>query len=176
MFEAVRRLQETINRVGLGGATLSLPAPRMLSLPSPESSENKPHEIFVLTVTDKDILEVSRDLFVSGFYSEAVENAYKLLDERIQKLSKLDLSGTPLMERVFSPSDPILPLSELTTESQKSEQKGYHRLFAGSMLGIRNPCAHTNNWIDDPKIALEVIIFCQHLLAKANAAVGNKKG
>lgn len=170
MFESIRKLQETINRIGLGGATLSLPAPRMLSLPSPESSENKPHELFMLFITDKEILEVSRDLFVSGFYTESVENAFKLLDERIQSLSKQELSGNKLMERVFSPQSPIIPLNTLKSTSEKNEQAGYQRLFAGSMLGIRNPCAHTNNWIDDPKIALEVIVLCQHLLVKAKAA------
>lgn len=38
------------------------------------------------------------------------------------------------------------------------------------MLGIRNPTTHEFGWVDDPEVALELIVFAQHLLRKAKAA------
>lgn len=166
MFDAIRKFQEAVHRVGLGGTLLQLPAPRMLALPGPGSAQNNIHENFMVVVDDPDVLAVSRDLFVSGFYSQAVEAAFKMLDEDVRRVSNEGLSGTKLMEKVFSPNGPIIALNAQKSQSEQDEQAGYHRLFAGSMLGIRNPLAHENNWIDDPQAALETIVLCQHLLRK----------
>lgn len=48
---------------------------------------------------------------------------------------------------------------------------GYHRLFSGAMLGIRNPTGHEFSWINEPEEALECIVLAQHLLKKAKTAV-----
>lgn len=166
MFSSIRKFQEFVHRVGLGGTTLSLPTPRMLALPTPSSTQNSIHENFLVVIDDPDVVAVARDLFVSGFYSHAVEASFKMLDEEVRRISKSDLSGTKLMEQVFSPNSPIILLNDCTTQSKKDEQAGYQRIFAGSMLGIRNPCAHQNGWIHDPQAALETIVLCQHLLRK----------
>ncbi|NWG54143.1 MAG: TIGR02391 family protein [Hydrogenophilaceae bacterium] len=170
MFDAIRKFQEAVYRIGLGAAVLQLPAPRMLALPGPSSGQNTVHENFLVVVEDAEVLAVSRDLFVSGFYSEAVEAAFKMLDEEVRRVSNEGLSGTRLMEKAFSPNGPIIPLNAQETQSEQDEQAGYHRLFAGSMLGIRNPCAHENGWIEDPQIALETIVLCQHLMRKLKAS------
>jgi len=74
------------------------------------------------------------------------------------------------MEWAFSPNGTTLKLNGLTSESEKNVQAGYQRIFAGSMLGIRNPTAHENGWITDAEEALETIVLAQHLLRKARAA------
>jgi hypothetical protein len=74
------------------------------------------------------------------------------------------------MELVFAPNSPLLSWSGRTTTSEQDEQKGYHRLYAGAMLGIRNPVTHEFNWIEDSEVALELLVFAQHLLRKAKAA------
>ena len=78
-----------------------------------------------------------------------------------------------MMERVFSPNAPLLYWSERKTTSQQDEQKGYHRLFSGAMLGIRNPVTHEFNWVEEPDIALELLVFAQHLMRKAKAATSD---
>jgi len=171
VFSSIRKLQESINRIGLGGATLRLAAPRMLSLPAPDTDENNVHEKFLLVVDEPDIVAVARDLFVSGFYAQAVEAAYKVLDSSVREASNVDLTGTKLMEKVFSPNAPIIFLNRLSDQNERNEQSGYQRLFAGSMLGIRNPCAHAHDWIDEPETALETIVLCQHLMKKLRSAV-----
>src|SRR3546814_10506816 len=78
--------------------------------------------------------------------------------------------GTTLMEQAFSPNAPYLKWSSMENASEVDEQKGYHRLFSGAMLGIRNPTTHEFGWVDEPELALELIVFAQHLLRKAKAA------
>ncbi len=58
----------------------------------------------------------------------------------------------------------------METQSQIDEQKGYHRLYSGAMLGIRNPATHEFGWVDEPELALELVVFAQHLLRKAKLA------
>ena len=75
-----------------------------------------------------------------------------------------DLDGTGLMQAVFSPKNPILRFNELKDESDRSEQAGIMYLYAGAMMGFRNPRAHRISK-DDPERALEYIAFVS-LLAK----------
>jgi Protein of unknown function (Hypoth_ymh) len=43
-------------------------------------------------------------------------------------------------------------------------------LFMGAMTGIRNPVTHEFNWVEEEDIALELLLFAQHLLRKAKTA------
>jgi uncharacterized protein (TIGR02391 family) len=52
------------------------------------------------------------------------------------------LSGTDLMQHVFSQKNPILKFNELKSETDSSEQQGMMLLYAGAMLALRNPRAH----------------------------------
>jgi len=112
-------------------------------------------------------------LFNDGHYSNAVEDACKVLDGLVKLRSgKSDISGTELMQHVFSPNNPILKFNDLNTESEISEQQGMMFLYAGAMLALRNPRAH-GLIEDDPEKALEYIAFISLLaksLDKANRA------
>lgn len=171
VVEAIRKLQEHILEVGLARSLLALPAPRMLALPAPTGEEAGIANVFTLAITEPEIVEVSRDLFASGHYSLAVQEAYKAVDKFVADRAGLaTLSGSKLMDQVFGPNSPLLTWSQRKTTSQQDEQAGYHRLFSGAMLGIRNPVAHEFNWIEEPDVALELLIFAQHLLHKAKIA------
>jgi len=170
-IDALRKLQLFIFESGLARGVLALPAPRMLALPSPSSEEAAASNIFTVTVTEPELEQVSRDLFASGFYSLAVQEAYKAIDKFVEaKAKQIGISGTALMDKVFGPSEPILFWSERKTTSEQDEQRGYHRLFSGAMLAIRNPVIHEFDWIEDQEIALELLVFAQHLLRKAKTA------
>jgi uncharacterized protein (TIGR02391 family) len=104
-------------------------------------------------------------LFEDGHYANAVEDACKVLDLLVRMRSgRIDLSGTELMQAVFSPKSPVLKFSDLQTESEKSEQQGLMFLYAGAMLAFRNPRAH-GLIQDDAENALDYIAFLS-LLAK----------
>lgn len=82
-------------------------------------------------------------LFRDGHYANAVEDACKVLDGLVKiRSARFDLSGTDLMQTVFSPKTPVLRFNELTTDTDKSEQQGMMFLYAGAMLALRNPRAN----------------------------------
>lgn len=171
LLDRIRAFQKFLYQSGLAQGVLALPAPSVLALPAPSSADIELDLIFERFVTEPEIADVSRDLFDSGHYNLAVHEAFKAVDNYIQaKVSEHHLSGTALMDQVFGPNVPKLVWSARKTRSQKDQQSGYHRLYSGSMLGIRNPTGHEFAWIDEPEEALECIVFAQHLLRKAKAA------
>lgn len=112
------------------------------------------------------ILIASGNLFKDGHYSNAVEDACKALDALVKMRSgNYDLSGTSLMQTVFSSNSPVLKFNNLVTDTEKSEQQGMMFLYSGAMLALRNPRAH-EIIKDDPEIAIEFIGFIS-LLAKS---------
>ena len=177
LLDGIRRLQEHLLEVGLARSILALPAPRMLALPSPTAEGSEPASVFARLITEVEISGVSADLFMSGHYNLSVAEAYKAVDKYVaDRVPAVMQSGTTLMDQVFSHNAPHLRWSEMRTPSQVDEQKGYQRLFAGAMLGIRNPTTHEFGWVDEPELALELIVFAQHLLRKAKIAeVGQGK-
>jgi uncharacterized protein (TIGR02391 family) len=169
VIDRLRRFQEYVLELGLGQAVLALPAPRMLLLAGP--STDAASAVFAKTIIEPEILEASRDLFASGHYSLAVQEAYKAVEKYVQHKAKENgLSGTKLMHNVFSAESPRLFWTERKRTSEEDEQKGYMMLYAGAMLGIRNPVTHEFNWVEDQEVALELILFAQHLLRKARIA------
>jgi uncharacterized protein (TIGR02391 family) len=141
----------------------------MLALEAPSTEASS--AVFAKTVTEPEVLEVSRDLFASGHYSLAVQEAYKAVEKFVQRKAKENgLSGTKLMHSVFSADAPRLFWTDRKKTSEEDERKGYMMLYAGAMLGIRNPVTHEFNWIEDQDIALELLLFAQHLLRKAKTA------
>jgi uncharacterized protein (TIGR02391 family) len=143
----------------------------MLALPSPTTVGSEPASVFARLVTEPEIQNVSADLFVSGHYNLSVAEAYKAVDKFVAgRVPDVVQNGTTLMDQIFAPGAPHLRWSELQTASEIDEQKGYHRLYSGAMLGIRNPTTHEFGWVDEPELALELIVFAQHLLRKAKTA------
>jgi uncharacterized protein (TIGR02391 family) len=143
----------------------------MLSLPSPTAEASEPASVFARLVIEPEIRAVSSDLFASGHYNLSVAEAFKAVDKFIaDRVPSILQTGTTLMDQVFAPNAPHLRWTTMETQSQIDEQKGYHRLYSGAMLGIRNPTTHEFGWVDEPELALELVVFAQHLLRKAKLA------
>ena len=70
------------------------------------------------------------------------------------------------MKEVFSANSPVLKLNAFESQSEKDEQIGYMEIFAGAMVGIRNPRAHEHELADQPEAALEMIVLANHLMRK----------
>lgn len=117
-----------------------------------------------------EIAKAAGKLFQDGHYANAIEDACKALDCLVKLRSgRFDLSGTDLMQKVFTPNNPILKFNDLKTESDKSEQQGRMSLFAGAMLAVRNPRAH--GLIEDgAENALDYIAFLSLLAKMADKA------
>jgi uncharacterized protein (TIGR02391 family) len=111
-----------------------------------------------------EIARAASKLYQDGHYSNAVEDAVKALNNLVRLRSGLEYEGTTLMERAFNPTTPVIKFNDLSTQSDRDEQKGFMLMFSGAVSGLRNPRAH--EFIhDDPERALEFIAFVS-LLAK----------
>lgn len=125
-------------------------------------------------VTSSDLQSASRQLFADAHYARAVEEAFKCLNNEVKAKSGLTSEdGAPLMRKAFSANSPVLELNKLTTQSEKNEQQGYMDLFAGAMIGIRNPRAHDHQIQDDPDVAQEMIVFANHLMRMLDGSTKN---
>jgi len=126
-------------------------------------------------VDDQDLIDFTESLFVDGHYARAVEEAFKCLNNTVKRKAGSSADGADLMRSAFSPKKPTLKLNRFRSETDKSEQQGYMDLFAGSMTGIRNPRAHEHELQDHPEIALELVVFANHLMRKAKSATRTRQ-
>ncbi len=149
-----KSLQGAIDKLGMGR-------------PSPKTVTPKPKDfvgLYDILVTSEALRDVTRKLFVDGYYARAVEEAYKCLVNVVKDKSDLSSDGKDLMDRAFSEKNPVLKLNALKTTSQKDEQIGYMLIFGGCVVGIRNPRAHDHPKIDSPEAALEMLVWANHLM------------
>lgn len=84
-----------------------------------------------------------RPLFQGGSRAAAVFEAVKAVDIRVQQLTQTNLSGKPLMGKAFAGQSPLLRFNGGANQVDLDEQEGIALIFMGTMLGIRNPKAHS---------------------------------
>lgn len=172
ILESLKKLQGFINEIGLGAGLLALPKPKTLLLTDEQAESHLPESLFDQIIQEKEIVDVSRDLFDGGYYNLSVSEAFKALDIYIKaKVGETEISGTKLVQRVFSVGEPELVWSERKSRSEKDFHRGYHLLFQGGFTGVRNPTSHELDWISEAEEALDVLILAQHLLRKVKAAL-----
>ena len=122
---------------------------------------------FDLLVTDAGLREASRDLFMHGYYAEAVRKAYLYIDNIVRdKSGQVEKYGADLMLTAFSVNNPLLKLNSLRTKSERNEQSGYMHILQGVMMGIRNPRSHEYDFEDTQDEALEMLVLANHLVRK----------
>ncbi len=86
-------------------------------------------------------LNYSRAELLDENYFHVVFEAVKGVAERIHLLSGLTGDGADLVNKVFAGQQIALAFGPLTTESGKSEQKGFANLSIGLFDAVRNPLA-----------------------------------
>lgn len=111
-----------------------------------------------------------RRLFDNGHCAQATLEAFKFVDEEMQRISKSSDFGTSLMMRALGGNTPAVRLNPGMTGSEKNEQEGFKFLFAGAMQGIRGPRAHTSGLSDDPDTCLDHLSLASMLLRKLDDA------
>src|SRR5215472_10804375 len=122
-------------------------------------------------VADAGLRSATRALFLHGHFASAVEEAYKYVNNVVKSRSgHQHLDGSPLMEGAFGPASRRLRFNALKTPSQRDQQIGYMKIFAGCMTGIRNPRAHEHAYLDHPDVALELLVLANHLMRMLNGA------
>ncbi|MDD5055844.1 MAG: TIGR02391 family protein [Candidatus Peribacteraceae bacterium] len=125
-------------------------------------------ELFDSMCFHGDIAHVSRNLFASEHYAQAVFEAFKAVNNAVKVKSKIADDGQSLMGVVFKKDDPVLKINALRTQSDRDEQDGFKLLFMGAMTGIRNPKAHDNVVLEDPYRALHYLAFASLLRTRVD--------
>lgn len=120
------------------------------------------------------VVRVAESRIKSGHYADAVEGAFKELNiavkAKVRQKFSIELDGQPLMQRVFSPDNPLLLVEgNLDTQTNKDTQRGYMMMFSGAMSAIRNPKAHENMTISKDD-AVRKLMFASMLMYKLDAA------
>lgn len=118
------------------------------------------------------IAACSRRLFDDGHFSQATFEAFKFIDKEVERVSGLEDSGKSLMMAAFKENDPKIRLTPLTTSSEQNEQEGYKFLFAGAIVGIRNPRGHDVGKLDRIEECLDHLCLASMLLRKLQNRLG----
>jgi len=129
-------------------------------------SNNKTAKLFNERKLHSSVVFASKKLFINKHYSQSIFEVCKLLNKKVQELSKFTKDGKSLMLEVFSINNPILKINDNITQSDKDEQEGFMHLFAGTMHGIRNPKGHDLVNLKDPYRTLEYLGFISLLFKK----------
>lgn len=119
-----------------------------------------------------EVLNYCRAELLDENYFHAVFEATKGVAERIRQLSGLNGDGADLVNKAFAGQHPILALGPLTTESEKSEQKGFANLLIGLFGAVRNPLAHApkTNWPMSEQDALDILTLVSLIHRKLDGA------
>jgi len=123
------------------------------------------------------ILQVAKQLYLDNHFSDAVEDSFKEIAARVRKLFSIvrpeqqpPTSEYTLMTTVFSENSPLLKFCKTDNDTGKNIQRGYMNMLAGSMAGIRNPKAHTNDIISSED-AMRKLMYASMLMHKIDEAV-----
>lgn len=112
------------------------------------------------------VINCAGELFADGHFSRAVTEAFVSIEVRVRGLSDSESSGVKLMDEVFGGQNPKFSVSRHDGRTGQDEQLGFHLLFRGAMLGVRNPGAHELAFDQDPQEALEYLAFASLLHRK----------
>ena len=116
---------------------------------------------------------VAIDLFDNGHYSQATFEAFKYVDKAIQYRAGSSESGFKLMMSALGGASPAVAITPNITVSDQDEQKGYQFLFAGSVLGIRNPRGHEYGLKDSVDQCLDHLSLASLLIRRLEEAGHN---
>lgn len=126
----------------------------------------------------QEIIRVSKAKFDNEFYADAVESAFKEVNSKVKGIylakTGKEEDGAALMQKAFSPNNPILCFEGIGTASAKNTQQGYMDIFAGAMTGIRNPKTH-ENMVIDKKQAVQRMMLASLLMEKIDEALEYEK-
>jgi uncharacterized protein (TIGR02391 family) len=113
-----------------------------------------------------EIAKVARGLFDNAHYPQATFEAFKYIDNEVQRISMIGDTGFALMMEAFNEKKAAIKLTNISNMSETDEQRGYRHVFAGGMAAIRNPRGHTVNPVDPIQMCLDHLSFASMLMRR----------
>ena len=119
-----------------------------------------------------DVLRFCREELLADNYFHAVLEAAKSVADKLRQRTGLSDDEGTLVDRALGGDLPLLAINSLSTESEKSEQRGFANLVKGVFGMFRNTTAHTPkiNWAVNKGDAEEVFTLLSLIYRRIDAA------
>lgn len=106
-----------------------------------------------------EVLEFCREELVADNYFHAVLEATKSVADKLRSRTALTDDGVQLVDKALAGDIPLLAINALSSESERSEQRGFANLVRGIFGMFRNPTAHTAriHWMMNKKDAEDLL-------------------
>ena len=106
-----------------------------------------------------EVLEFCREELVADNYFHAVLEATESVADKLRSRTALTEDGVPLVDKALAGDIPLLAINALSSESERSEQRGFANLVRGIFGMFRNPTAHTAriHWMMNKKDAEDLL-------------------
>lgn len=108
--------------------------------------------------------------YKDGHLRDAVLNSITAVFDLIRQKTGLSEDGNKLIGKAFSLEKPYLILSEIESESGKSDQQGFMQIFMGLYQGVRNPKAHSLDHDLNPIKAAQYLVLASLLARRIEEA------
>lgn len=124
----------------------------------------------------QEVLKFCRAELVVDNYFHSVLEATKSVADRLRNLTGLGDDGSELADKALMPGaagHPRLALNTCSTESERSEQRGFAWLVKGLFGAFRNPTAHAPKvtWAISEQDALDILSTISYVHRRLDSAV-----
>lgn len=135
--------------------------------------ENDPPDL--VTLLHPEVKFNSFDHFTNDKLKDAVFNATLVLADMTRRKSGVTYDGVFMADKVFSPKDPMLVFSDVTSQLGNNEQAGFSSIMRGAFLSIRNVVAHSLMHRMDRIMAAQMLVFLSLLTRLVEECVVTEK-
>jgi|SRR5665213_305206 len=149
-----------------------VPAEKAQTLSEAQRRASDLREDLELRNVHPDVLKFCREELVKENYFHAVLEATKSVADKLRTRTGLTDDGAVLIDRALGGELPLLAINALTSETDKSEQKGFVNLAKGVFGMFRNPTAHAPKitWALNKADAEEVFTLLSLIHKRLDAA------
>jgi uncharacterized protein (TIGR02391 family) len=109
-------------------------------------------------------------LFDDGHLSQAVFEAFKAVESRVQRLAVSQETGKGLMSTVFGSAVPALDVTTAAGRNADDEREGFKFMFMGVICGLRNPRGHGGELPATAEETLEYLAVASMLMRRLDIA------
>jgi uncharacterized protein (TIGR02391 family) len=115
---------------------------RAQTLSEAERRANDLREDLGLRNVHPDVLRFCREELLAENYFHAILEAAKSVADKLRQRTGLTDDGATLVDRALAGELPLLVINSFSSETEKSEQRGFANLVKGLFGMFRNPTAH----------------------------------
>ena len=111
------------------------------------------------------------ELLENNFFYAVLESSKGIADN-IRNKSGLTSDGAELVDLAFGGNDPILKINSFSSETERSEQRGFTNLLKGLFGTFRNPTAHAlrSEWNMSEIDALDLFSLVSYVFRRIDAS------